>query len=69
MVLYFYDVLLNGKWLEKEPVKLKFGISEATFIRYIAEIRSFLAEQHPEMELRFQKSDNRYEIQTVSIRF
>ena len=69
VILYFYDVLINGKAIEKEPLKLKFRLSEATFIRYIAEIRSFLVEHHPELELHFKKSDNRYEIQTVTIRF
>ena len=67
-ILFCYDSLLSGKALEKEMVKLAFSISESSFIRYIAEIRAFLAENHSELELCFIRSEGSYQLRPVIIK-
>ena len=42
IILYMYDVLINGGSIKLNEIMEQFGISLRTFRRYIAEINAFL---------------------------
>ena len=67
-MLYLLDLLFHGEGIDKEDVQGRFSLSEASFIRYIAEIRAFLMENHPELELHYLKRERRYKIVEVGFR-
>ena len=60
VVLYIYDLLINGKEVEMEYILNKFNISIRTFRRYISEINSFLCNNFKLEVVSYDKSKNIY---------
>ena len=64
VVLYMYDLLINGNEFTMSEIITLYNISIRTFRRYIAEINNFLYEQYKQKEVIFSKERGTYYIIT-----
>jgi hypothetical protein len=64
-VLLLCDRLLRLGFFRKEETLVENKISAGTFKRYVSEIRCFLANYHPEMELDYDKKDDCYRLKKI----
>ena len=62
VVLYMYDLLINGDEFAMNEIITLYNISIRTFRRYIAEINNFLYEQYKHKEVIFSKERGTYYI-------
>ena len=60
IVLVIFYTLLKEKRLKKEDIMSEYEVSNATFARYIAEIRNFLLEKEPALELTYSRTKKQY---------
>lgn len=60
LVLLLFRQLESGKKITKTDFVQDYHISSRSFDRYIAEIRCYLLEQEPYLELRFDKGTEAY---------
>ena len=60
IVLVIFYTLLKEKRLKKEDIMSEYEVSNATFARYIAEIRNFLLENEPALELTYSRKKKQY---------
>ena len=60
IVLVIFYTLLKEKRLKKEDIMSEYEVSNATFARYIAEIRDFLLEKEPALELTYSRTKKQY---------
>ena len=60
IVLVIFYTLLTEKRLKKEDIMSEYEVSNATFARYIAEIRNFLLEKEPALELTYNRKKKQY---------
>ena len=56
-VLYLYDHFLENHVVIKEDTLFSIEITDLTFRRYMSEIRCYLQEFHPEMEIHYRKGE------------
>lgn len=60
----FYSLITNKK-IKKMDVIEEYKLTSITFARYIAEIRDFLAERAPHLELIYNKSKSIYILKEI----
>lgn len=61
-LLYLYQELVGGRGIQKQEAADRFGVNERSIQRDIENLRNFLAEQDPPMEVRYVPSQNRYHL-------
>lgn len=52
-VLYILDELLQGNGINCDEIMMDFSISKRTFMRYIAEVRSYLCNFYRNKEIEY----------------
>ena len=60
VILYLYDVLLNGGRIYLEETMVNYDISLSTFRRYISEINIFLYNTYKNQVVYYDYKDNCY---------
>ena len=60
VILYLYDVLLNGGRIYLEETMVNYDISLSTFRRYISEINIFLCNTYKNQVVYYDYKDNCY---------
>ena len=65
IVLVIFYTLLKEKRLKKEDIMSEYEVSNATFARYIAEIRYFLLEKEPALELTYSRTKKQYFLNNI----
>jgi ACT domain-containing protein len=65
-VLYLYDVLLSGKSVNIDETMTEREISRSTFKRYLSDIRCFLCEYHPDIDLVYDIEKKAYDFQKLN---
>jgi|LAHS01.1.fsa_nt_gb hypothetical protein len=65
-VLYLYDHFLENHVVIKEDTLFSIEITDLTFRRYMSEIRCYLQEFHPEMEIHYRKGEGVYLYRRIS---
>ena len=61
-LLYLYQELTSGKGIQKQEAALRFHVNERSIQRDIEDLRSFLAEQDPPMEVCYVAREKRYHL-------
>jgi hypothetical protein len=59
-ILLFYERLVRTGRITKTDFLNEVIISETTFKRYVSEIRCFLANYHPDLDLVYHKREDTY---------
>lgn len=65
-VLYLYDHFIENHVVIKEETLKAIDVSDLTFRRYMSEIRCYLQEFHPEMEIHYRKGEGVYLFRRIS---
>ena len=68
-LLYLYQELTSGRGIQKQEATRRFHVNERSIQRDIEDLRNFLAEQDPPMEVCYVKKDKRYHLVTKERRF
>lgn len=68
-LLYLYQELTSGKGIQKQEAALRFQVNERSIQRDIEDLRSFLAEQDPPMEVCYVAKEKRYHLVAKEHRF
>lgn len=61
-LLYLYQDLIRGRGIQKLETAVRFGVNERSIQRDIEDLRNFLAEQDPPLEVRYIPKENRYQL-------
>lgn len=61
-LLYLYQELISGRGIQKLEAVARFGVNERSIQRDIEDLRNFLAEQDPPMEVRYIPKEDRYQL-------
>ena len=59
-LLHLYRELAGGQGIQKQEAAIRFGVNERSIQRDIEDIRNFLSEQSPPMEVNYVPSKKRY---------
>ncbi len=68
-LLYLYQELTSGKGIQKQEAALRFHVNERSIQRDIEDLRNFLAEQNPPMEVCYVTKEKRYHLVAKERRF
>lgn len=66
-ILVLLDELREKKTVTKASFCEEYQISSPTFERYISDVRIFLQDRHPELELAYDAKDKVYRLKIVKI--
>lgn len=61
-LLHLYQELTSGRGIQKQEAALRFRVNERSIQRDIEDLRNFLAEQNPPMEVRYIPEKKRYHL-------
>lgn len=59
-LLYLYQDLTDGRGIQKQEAAVRFCVNERSIQRDIEDLRNFLSEQNPPMEVRYVPAKKRY---------
>lgn len=59
-ILFIYSILLKKNEITKKDIMNHLEINELTFYRYIQELRAFLCNFNCDIELVYEKKNNKY---------
>lgn len=59
-ILYFYDKLLNNRYLDKKEVQAELLINDLTFKRYIKDLREYFSFMRKDEEIYYDRESDLY---------